>query len=113
MPNLTLNVIWIILRDAARRSFGVAASFWVLWMVLVGMELTFGPSALVGATYALSIPILVLLLIWTTRHVLVLADRRVLSLCVLGLTVLTFSAVIIAAGMLATIGLKMVVAPSS
>ena len=57
----------------------------------------------------MSIPILVLLLIWTTRHVLVLGDRRVLSLCLLSLTVLVFSAAIIAAGMSATIGLRMLV----
>ena len=109
MSNATLQFIWIIFRAAIRRSPGVAAGFWILWLILVCLELTFGPGPAWGATYAMSIPILVLLLIWTTRHVLVLGDRRVLSLWLLSLTVLVFSAAIIAAGMSATIGLRMLV----
>ena len=109
MSNATLQFIWIIFGAAVRRSPGVAAGFWILWLILVCLELTFGPGPAWGPTYAMSIPILVLLLIWTTRQVLVLGDRRVLSLWLLSLTVLVFSAAIIAAGMSATIGLRMLV----
>ena len=104
-----LQFIWVIVRDAAKRTGKVAAAFWVAWLVLVALELAVGASALLGVSYLTSIPLLVICTSWTSRHVLVLANQRVLSLCILGLTVLAFSAFIVAVGMLATTGLKALV----
>ena len=88
----------------------VAALFWGAFLVLVAVETAVGSSTLLAFLFSLCIPALVGFLTWVNKDILWMIERRVLSVVVLGLTVLVSSSVIILVGLVAAVSLKTLMA---
>ena len=89
-----------------KRTLRIAVAFWAACLILVTIEATAGANMVLGVVFFLSIPVLVGYLTWANKDIMVSARRGLLSVIVLGISVLLFSSVIILIGLLAAAKLK-------
>jgi hypothetical protein len=90
-----------------QRTLSVAAAFWGACLVLVLAESAIGASMVIAALYFLSIPLLVAVLTWVNKGIVFdRVPRTIVSVFVLGFSVLISSSLIIFVGLLAASNLK-------
>ncbi|MBT6273870.1 MAG: hypothetical protein HOI95_07030 [Chromatiales bacterium] len=101
------HILSVMVR-VGQRNLSVAAVFWTLWLVLVIGEIALGSSLAIGIIYWVSIPMLVGFMTVSSLRVLTLVDlqRRVMSVSVLGMTVLVSASLTMSVGIVATSSLK-------
>ncbi len=90
-----------------RQNLSVAVAFWGTYLALGMVEVMLGSNIIIGGLFFLSIPLLVVVLTWVNKGIVFdRVPRTLISVLVLGLSVLIVSAVIILVGLLATANLK-------
>lgn len=80
--------------------------FWAACLALVALEATVGSNLFVGLVFFLSIPVLVGYLTWVNKDIVTRTGRGLLSVVLLGISVLISSSVIILIGLVAAANLK-------
>jgi len=83
----------------------VAATFWGACLVLVTVEATVGENLVSSALFFLSVPALVIGLIWANRSLL-RSRARLTAMATLAVSVFVYASVILLLGLLAAAKLK-------
>ena len=94
-----------------QQTLSIAAMFWGVCLVLVALEATLGENLVSSGLFALSIPMLVMGLVWANRAML-RTKARAVALFALGVSVLVYSSVIVLVGLVAASKLKSLLVPA-